>query len=106
MVLNTHPWPSTSEYTYLKQLGFTRSEIEATIYQKQDQIGPTLIVSLYVDDMLVTSNDLELLKKIKKDMQKSSEMSNLGLMKYFLALRLINAKLVCLYYKKNMFQTS
>lgn len=39
-----------------RQLGFTRSEYEAILYSKEGGDGHKLIVSLYVDDMLVTSN--------------------------------------------------
>ncbi|KAA3481313.1 pleiotropic drug resistance protein 3-like [Gossypium australe] len=43
-----------------------------------------LIVFLYVDDLLVTSSKSELIKEFKKQMQDVFEMTDLGLMTYFL----------------------
>ncbi|RVW91591.1 Copia protein [Vitis vinifera] len=55
--------------SHLIQLGFRRSENEATLYLKQNENGLQLVVSLYVDDMLVAGSNVRLLAKFKMEMQ-------------------------------------
>lgn len=45
-----------------------------------------LIVSLYVDDLIITGNDSKMIEEFKQEMMKSFEMSDLGLMHYFLGM--------------------
>jgi transposase InsO family protein len=72
--------------TYLIKSGFSRSQNEPTLYTKIDQHGKILIVCLYVDDMIYTGN-LEL-TYFKLAMQSEFEMTDLGIMKYFLGIEL------------------
>nr|CAN72453.1 hypothetical protein VITISV_008931 [Vitis vinifera] len=55
--------------SHLIQLGFRRSENEVTLYLKQNDDGLQLVVSLNVDDMLVTGSNrkyaMDILKKFK-----------------------------------------
>ena len=54
--------------SHLIQLEFRRSENEATLYLKQNEDGLQLVVSLYVDDMLVTGSNVRLLVEFKMEM--------------------------------------
>ena len=47
-----------------------------------------LIVVLYVDDLIITSNQLTLIQNLKSDLQKQFEMTDLGLLHYFLGLQI------------------
>ncbi|KAG8498675.1 hypothetical protein CXB51_005061 [Gossypium anomalum] len=71
---------------YLSRLGFTKSISEPTLYVKKDEKEALLIVSLYVDDLLVTGSKDELIEDFKKQMQDIFEMTDLGLMTYFLGM--------------------
>nr|XP_048328577.1 uncharacterized mitochondrial protein AtMg00810-like [Ziziphus jujuba var. spinosa] len=71
---------------YLSQCGFQRSPNEATLYVKK---GSTLVVSMYVDDLLVTGDDNNGIQQFKIEMQKKFEMSNLGIMNYFLGMEIM-----------------
>ena len=51
--------------SYLLQQGFNRSESEATLYVKRVESEVELIVSLYVDDLLITSGDLNSLNQFE-----------------------------------------
>ena len=73
---------------YLTQCGFRRSENEATLYVRKAENGKLLVVSLYVDDLLVTGNDYLQLQEFKGEMEKMFEMSDLGEMKYFLGMEI------------------
>ena len=74
--------------SYLIQLGFRRSENEATLYLKKEGDEVQLVISLYVDDMLVTGSNTSLLAKFKKEMEDVFEMSDLGMMNYFLGMEI------------------
>ena len=52
----------------------------------------TLIVSVYVDDLLLTASCLRLVETFKADMSSKFEMSDLDCMRYFLGLKLHQAK--------------
>lgn len=48
-----------------------------------------LIVSLYVDDLIFTGNDEEMLRKFKSSMKDEFEMTDLGRMKFFLGVEVM-----------------
>jgi hypothetical protein len=85
--------------TYLIKSGFSRSQNEPTVYTKIDQHGKILIVCLYVDDMIYTEN-LEL-TNFKHAKQSKFEMTDLGIMKYFLGIEVDQStKGIFVYQKK------
>lgn len=64
--------------------GFQRSPSEHTLYAKHQRDANILIVSLYVDDLIVTGNTPQLIESFKQSMMNTFEMSDLGLMQFFL----------------------
>jgi hypothetical protein len=72
---------------HLSSLGFQKSLSEATLYVKckGDNL---LIVSLYVDDLLITGDNAKLVEEFKREMMKFFEMTDLGLMTYFLGMEI------------------
>jgi hypothetical protein len=85
--------------TYLIKSGFSRSQNEPTLYTKTDQHGKILIVCLYVDDMIYTGN-LEL-TNFKHAIKYDFEMTDLGIMKYFLGIKVDQStKGIFVYQKK------
>lgn len=72
--------------SYLVSLGFERSASEPTLYVKRNGAETQLIVSLYVDDLLVTGGDKLMMADFKARMKEMFEMSDLGLMTYFLGM--------------------
>jgi len=69
---------------YLISAGFNRSPSEPNLYTKVNQEGKILIVCLYVDDLIFT-RDLSI-HDFKKSMKTEFEITDLGLMKYFLGI--------------------
>ena len=65
--------------SHVLHCGFTRSENEATLYVKRFETGELLILSIYVDDMLVTRSNSRLIAEFKKEMEVLFKMSDLGL---------------------------
>lgn len=70
---------------YLSKLGFVKSLSESTLYIKGDHAN-FIVISLYVDDLLVTGNNVELIQQFKDDMLQVFEMTDLGEMSYFLGM--------------------
>jgi hypothetical protein len=73
------------------KLGFRRSKSESTLYLK-DGGKDVLIVSIYVDDILITGANDERIEVFKQDMLKEFEMSDLGEMHYFLGMEIKQKK--------------
>ncbi|CAL8155341.1 unnamed protein product [Prunus armeniaca] len=72
--------------TYLYQCGFHRSPSEATLYVRTKEGGGTLIVSIYVDDIVYTGSNDEMVKEFEAEMMCKYEMSDLGLLHHFLGM--------------------
>ena len=54
--------------------------------------GSIIIVCLYVDDLLITENDVKMLQNFKQDMMQAYEMNDLGLRNYFLGIEVSQVK--------------
>lgn len=72
---------------HLLNIGFVKSLSKSTLYVKHKE-NNLLIVSLYVDDMLVTGDDTRLVEEFKQEMMQAFEMTDLGLMTYFLGIEI------------------
>lgn len=70
---------------YLLSIGFTKSLSESTLYVKCLS-SDILIVSLYVDDLLVTGSNNVFVEEFKQDMMKVFEMTDCGEMAFFLGM--------------------
>ncbi|KAI6694933.1 hypothetical protein NL676_022643 [Syzygium grande] len=70
---------------HLLGLGFKKSLSESTIYV-QKLVSDLVVVSLYVDDMLVIGSNSAQITAIKQEMMKMFEMTDLGEMSYFLGM--------------------
>ncbi|PNY07765.1 putative copia-type polyprotein [Trifolium pratense] len=76
---------------YFSQTGFHKCPYEHTLYIKTGEKGNFLIVCLYVDDLIFTGNDECLFKEFKQSMMKEFEMTDLGMMKYFLGIEVVQS---------------
>jgi hypothetical protein len=76
---------------YLTGSGFQKSLSEATLYVKRIN-DDVLIISLYVDDLLVTGSNTEQVEKFKQNMIQVFEMTDLGFMSFFLGMEIIQSK--------------
>lgn len=70
----------------LKELGFKRRQHEQAMYVKSK--GNSLfIVGVYVDDLLVNKSSLQDVESFKQQMKNKFEMKNLGLLCYYLGIK-------------------
>ena len=72
--------------SYFQENGFERSKNEPTLYVKQEGKNDFLVVCLYVDDMIYMGSSESIVTEFKGCMMKNFEMSDLGLLHYFLGL--------------------
>ena len=79
-------WCSRINY-HLIGLSFKKSLSEFTLYVKHDGAN-ILIISLYVDDLLVTGSNANHIDEFKLEMKKAFEMTDLDLMNYFLSMEI------------------
>eukprot|EP00253_Pinus_taeda_P027659 PITA_27659 len=66
--------------------GFHRSLNDPNLYTKINKQRQIILISLYVDDMIITGNADSLIKEIKQQMSQEFEMKNLGDLHYCLGL--------------------
>lgn len=78
--------------SFFQGSGFRRSDNEPTLYLKKQGTDEFLLVCLYVDDMIYIGSSKSLVNDFKSSMMRNFEMSNLGLLKYFLGLEVIQDK--------------
>ncbi|XP_044482003.1 uncharacterized mitochondrial protein AtMg00810-like [Mangifera indica] len=64
---------------------YRRNPNDATLYVRQTK-GGTVLISLYVDDLLITSSNPKDIEEFKMSIMKEFEMTDLGKIKYFLGL--------------------
>ena len=81
-------WYSRIE-SYFVQEGFNKCPHEHTLFIKIGDGGKILINYLYVDDLIFTGNDEGMFNKFKKSMMTEFDMTDLGKMRYFLGIEVL-----------------
>lgn len=71
----------------LLQLSFKRSKNEPCIYMRT-QGKKIIILAVYVDDVLIFWNDVEVLRKVKRDLMSKFNMKDLGKAEHFLGMHI------------------
>ena len=61
---------------YIQNLGFKRSQVDHCVYRKQVE-DHFIYVALYVDDMLLVGNDMDLIKEVKQQLSSKFDMKDL-----------------------------
>ncbi|KAL0451488.1 UNVERIFIED_CONTAM: Copia protein [Sesamum latifolium] len=70
---------------YLQKNGFSRCLHEYALYVEKDK-GDILCICIYVDDLILTGSNPHMYEAFKKVMAQEFEMSDMGLMSYYLEL--------------------
>ncbi|VVA34051.1 Hypothetical predicted protein, partial [Prunus dulcis] len=96
-------WYSRIDAHFAK-LGFHKCPFEHTLYVKTEEEGKILMVCLYVDDLIFTGSDAKMFDEFKKSMMMEFEMTDLGLMHYFLGLEVIQTTAGNFIYQKKYAQ--
>lgn len=96
-------WYSRIE-TYFLKVGFSKCPYEHTLFVKIGDKGKMLIVCLYVDDLIFTGSCDGMFEEFKKSMMDEFEMSDLGMMHYFLGIEVVQSDDGILFLKRNMWE--
>lgn len=71
---------------YFKQRNFVKCPHEYGLYVKKMENGDMIVVCLYVDDLIFTSNNSAMVDEFKRKMAAEFEMTDIGLMSYYLGI--------------------
>jgi len=74
---------------FLEKIGFVKCMSEYVVYVKNcenNRVDGRTIICLYVDDLLITSNNEKLIKDCEEELMKEFEMNDLGKLIYFLGI--------------------
>eukprot|EP00253_Pinus_taeda_P034461 PITA_34461 len=77
--------------SFLLESDFSRCHSDNTVYTKK--VGKSLIILvLYVDDLILTGSDPNLINHVNSSLKKKFEMTDLGQLHYFLGLQVLQSK--------------
>eukprot|EP00253_Pinus_taeda_P030435 PITA_30435 len=77
--------------SFLLESGFSRCYSDNTVYTKKVE-NSLIILVLYVDDLILTGSDPNLINHVKSSLKKKFEMTDLGHLHYFLGLPVLQSK--------------
>ncbi|RVW37569.1 Retrovirus-related Pol polyprotein from transposon RE1 [Vitis vinifera] len=69
----------------MKKYGFQQSHVDHTLFLKKQQ-GKVTALIVYVDDMVITGDDIEEISRLQGQLASEFKMKNLGGLKYFLGI--------------------
>ena len=74
----------------MSSYGYTQSNSDHTLFLKRRGDKITCLI-IYVDDMIITGDDLEEIEHLKKNLFQEFEMKDLGNLKYFLGIEVLRS---------------
>ena len=73
-------------------LGFTRCHSDHTCFTHRRPDGRTVIILVYVDDIIITGDDVSGITKVKKALSQSFDVKDLGSLRYFLGIEVARSR--------------
>ncbi|CAL9030741.1 unnamed protein product [Prunus brigantina] len=77
--------------TAMKKFGYQHANTDHTLFIKH-RAGKVTLLIIYVDDMIVTSDDTIEIEELQKRLASEFEMKDLGSLKYFLGVEVTRSK--------------
>ena len=87
------------------RLGYTTSPYDSALFLRRNDKG-TILLLLYVDDMIITGDDLSGIQELKDFLSQQFEMKDLGHLSYSWVLRSLVPQMVFILLKLSMHLTS
>lgn len=72
--------------------GYVQCQADHTLFIKTGTTGKKAILIVYVDDIIMTGDDVEAIKLLKRDLASEFEIKDLGHLKYFLGMEVARSK--------------
>ncbi|XP_060964985.1 retrovirus-related Pol polyprotein from transposon RE2 [Cannabis sativa] len=76
----------------LKRFGYTQSQADHTMFYKHSEEGKVAILIVYVDDIVITGDDIDEQERLKRRFGEEFEIKDLGPLKYFLGMEFARSK--------------
>jgi Reverse transcriptase (RNA-dependent DNA polymerase) len=83
-------WYVKLSFSLLKN-NFIKSTADSSMFIKNSQ-NTTIIVLVYVDDIIITGNDNEEIKRVKKYLKDEFDIKDLGKLSYFLGIEIAHSR--------------
>ncbi|RVX15531.1 Retrovirus-related Pol polyprotein from transposon RE1 [Vitis vinifera] len=74
------------------QLGYKQGQADHTLFVKKSHARKMAILIVYVDDIILSGNDMEELQNLKKYLSEEFEVKDLGNLKYFLGMEVARSR--------------
>ncbi|RVX10878.1 Retrovirus-related Pol polyprotein from transposon TNT 1-94 [Vitis vinifera] len=74
------------------QLGYKQGQADHTLFVKKSHAGKMAILIVYVNDIILSGNDMEELQNLKKYLLEEFEVKDLGNLKYFLGMEVARSR--------------
>ncbi|RVW26631.1 Retrovirus-related Pol polyprotein from transposon RE1 [Vitis vinifera] len=74
------------------KLGYKQGQTDHTLFVKKSHAGKMAILIVYVDDIILSGNDMEELQNLKKYLSEEFEVKDLGNLKYFLGMEVARSR--------------
>lgn len=76
----------------VKRHDFTQSQVEHTMFFKHSCEGKIAILIVYVDDIIITGDDVKAISDLKRRLEAEFDIKDLGKLKYFLGMEFTRSK--------------
>lgn len=76
----------------MKKQGYTQGQADHTMFIRHSPEGKTTILIVYVDDIILTGDDLSEMKNLKNQLASELKIKDLGHLKYFLGMKVARSK--------------
>ena len=72
--------------------GYYQSQVDNAMFYKHSKEGKIVILIVYVDDIILTGDDIIELERLKKVLSNNFEIKDLGALKYFFGMEFARSK--------------
>lgn len=76
----------------MKNQGYQQAQTDHTMFIKHSRDGKTMVLIVYVDNIILTGDDVEEMDWLKKAFSTKFEIKDLGALKYFLGMEVARSK--------------
>jgi hypothetical protein len=73
--------------TYILSFGFVRSKVDHCVYSREEG-GCFIYVALYVDDILLVGNNMDVIKKVNMHLSSKFDMKDLGVANFIMGIKI------------------